>query len=438
MASDREQVRQHLRDLLAGRSEEELAACLMPAEEAVASRVVSGRKLTPEGVARRWKLLPGRDAARQTLFDAAAEGEMAAYAANIENFIGTARVPVGLAGPLRVRGLSAQGDYYVPLATTEAAMVASYTRGSQVLSAAGGCAAAVVSEGVTRSPAFTFASLAEAGWFVLWAIEQLETFREVAEATTGHGKLRDMRVNIEGNHVYLIFDYTTGDAAGQNMVTIATEAICRQILEHTPVPPRSWFVEANMSGDKKASMQAFQSVRGRKVVAEAVLPARLVERRLHCTPDQMLDYYRVSSLGGVMSGNIGIQGHYANGLAALYVACGQDAACVAESAMGVTRFEAADEGLYVSVTLPNLIVGTVGGGTALPTQKACLDILGMAGSGFGRAFAELCAAVVLAGEISIIGALAAGHFTRAHERLARGRQHEQPDADDGDAPVRPA
>jgi hydroxymethylglutaryl-CoA reductase (NADPH) len=130
----------------------------------------------------------------------------------------------------------------------------------------------------------------------------------------------------------------------------------------------------------------------------------------------------MSALGGVMSGSIGVQGHYANGLAALYLATGQDAACVAESAVGVTRIELREgDRLFVSVTLPNIIVGTVGGGTGLPSQTAGLNILGLRGAGKARAFAEVCAAVCLAGELSIIGALCAHEFASAHQRLARGR-----------------
>ena len=136
----------------------------------------------------------------------------------------------------------------------------------------------------------------------------------------------------------------------------------------------------------------------------------------------MADYGQISAMGGVMSGTIGVQGHYANGLAALYLACGQDAACVAESAVGVTRFEVDSRGgLYAAVTLPSLIVGTVGGGTSLPSQRACLEILGLAGSGKAQALAEVCAALALAGELSIVGALCAGEFARAHERLRRWR-----------------
>ena len=320
-----------------------------------------------------------------------------------------------------MRGLFAQGDYYVPLATTEAALVASYTRGAQAITRAGGCAAAVVSEGVTRAPVFAFDSLIEVGKFLLWAGEHSQTFRDVAASTTRHGELKRTRVNVEGNHVYLIFEYSTSDASGQNMVTIATDAVCRFILDQAPVQPAYWFVEANMSGDKKASHLSLQNVRGRKVTAEITLTPDIIEGHLKSSAERMLDFYRASSIGGVMSGNIGIQGHYSNGMAALYIACGQDAATVAESAVGVTRFEPAEEGcLYAAVTLPNIIVGTVGGGVALPSQNACLDILRLSGPGNAAAFAEVCAALVLAGELSISAALASDHFTQAHRMLARG------------------
>jgi hydroxymethylglutaryl-CoA reductase (NADPH) len=276
---------------------------------------------------------------------------------------------------------------------------------------------------VSRAPGFAFRSTEEAGRFVVWILSQQDAIRHAAEATTQHGRLADLRFAIEGNHVYLIFEFTTGDAAGQNMVTIATQAVCDFIQQHTPVPPRYFFVEANLSGDKKASALSFLNVRGKKVVAEVTLPPELVQRSLHSTPGMMVNYWRMSALGGVMSGTIGVQGHYANGLAALFIACGQDAACVAESAVGITRFELTDDGgLYAAVTLPNLIVGTVGGGTGLPSQRACLEILGLAGSDHASAFAEVCGGLALAGELSIIAALSSHEFTRAHRRLARGRK----------------
>ncbi len=369
----------------------------------------------------RWQALALPATARAALAGPAVLETVDVFARHIENCIGAVAVPVGLAGPLRVDGSAAQGDYYVPLATTEAALVASYSRGAQVISAAGGCAALLLDEGVGRAPGFAFHDLVECARFVAWAVTQFDAFREVAARTTHHGSLRDMRVAVEGNHVYLHFDYETGDAAGQNMVTIATEAICAYVTECSPVQPRYFFVEANFSGDKKATVQSFQTVRGKKVTAEVTVPAELVVRRLHTTPTRMAEYYQMGSLGGVLSGTLGVQGHFANALAALYIACGQDAACVAESAVGVTRFELTTSGdLYAAVTLPNIIVGTVGGGTSLPTQRACLDILGLAGPGHARALAEVCAGLCLAGELSLAAALCAGEFTRAHQSLARG------------------
>jgi hydroxymethylglutaryl-CoA reductase (NADPH) len=399
----------------------EQAVRLNPRHDPVPPRVPGGSDVGADALAQRWSLPGLPPSSHAELADARTMEQCERYARNIENFVGTVKVPVGLAGPLRVNGVHAHGDFYVPLATTEAALVASYSRGAQLVSEAGGCAALVVNEGVSRAPGFAFETLGQAATFVGWAAGCIDRFREATQQTTRHGRLVDMQLTLEGNHVYLLLEFHTGDASGQNMVTIATQAICEYIAQHTPVRPQYWFVEANMSGDKKATTHSFMSVRGRKVTAEVVLPPALVEQRLHTTTAALVNYSRMSALGGVMTGSIGVQGHYANGLAALFIACGQDAASVAEAAVGVTRFEPRDDGdLYASVTLPNLIVGTVGGGTSLPSQKACLDLLGLAGPGHALAFAEVAAALSLAGELSIVGALAAGHFTRAHQRLARG------------------
>ena len=403
---------------LTGRNADELQDRLA-AKPGRAKKLPGGTQTTPQRVEARLRALDASESARAAL----AHDDITAFARNIENYIGTLKVPVGVAGPLRVNGFFAQGDYFVPLATTEAALVASFDRGARVITDAGGCAALLLNEGVVRAPGFAFRSLADAGAFVLWAMRESDNFRAAAEATTQHGLLQDVRLSIEGNHVYLQLEFSTGAAAGQNMVTIATDAVCRYIREHTPVAPEHMFVEANFSGDKKASVQSFLTVRGRKASAEVSLPAELVQRRLHTTPQMMERYWRMSALGGVMSGTIGVQGHYANGLAALYLATGQDAACVAESAVGITRMEVTGDGaLYASVTLPAIIVGTVGGGTGLPSQRACLELLGLHRPEDAPALAELCAALALAGELSIIGALSAQEFTRAHARLARGRK----------------
>jgi hydroxymethylglutaryl-CoA reductase (NADPH) len=420
VSSSHRHVSRHLEDLIRGRDPDALARQLAPRPDDLPPKVPGGSRLSAEAVESRWAVLPHPAAGREQLLDPHTLGQLTVFQGNVENFVGTVKVPVGLAGPLRVNGLFARGDYYLPLATTEAALIASYSRGCQVISEAGGCAALLLSESLSRAPGFAFRDLAECGKFVVWATAHVEDFRREAETTTRYGKLIDLRFTVEGNHVYLILEYTTGDASGQNMVTLATEAVCAYIAENTPVRPQYFFVEANLSGDKKASAQSFLLVRGKKVSAEVVLPESIVKKRLNTTAEHMVNYWRMSALGGVLSGTLGVQGHYANGLAALYLACGQDAACVAESAVGVTRFEVTkEEGLYASVTLPNLLVGTVGGGTGLPSQRACLEILGLAGAGNARALAEVCAGLCLAGELSIIAALTSGDFSRAHRVLAR-------------------
>ncbi|MCJ8314233.1 MAG: hydroxymethylglutaryl-CoA reductase [Saccharospirillaceae bacterium] len=348
--------------------------------------------------------------------------DLSVYAANIENCIGTIKMPVGIAGPVRVNGTYAKGDFLLPMATTEAALVASYHRGSVIIAKAGGCSAVLLSEGVTRSPGFAFKSIVALADFSHWILLNKDVLTKVAKQTSNYVRLIDLRITSEGNHLYLLCDYTTGDAAGQNMVTIATQAICEYVMANAPVKPDYWFIDANCSGDKKASTQSFNTVRGKKVSVEVIISEKLVKRFLHTTPKAMVDCWRMSALGGVMSGTLGVQAHYANSLAAMFIACGQDAACVAEAAVGVTRFELCDDGaLYCSATLPNLIVGTVGGGTQLPTQKACLDLMQLPEKNSARAFAEICAAAALAGEISITGAIAAGDFTHAHKSLARDR-----------------
>jgi hydroxymethylglutaryl-CoA reductase (NADPH) len=372
-------------------------------------------------VAARWRMLGTAPRQREALADERTLAELAAFERNIENFIGTVKVPIGIAGPLRVRGTSAQGEYYLPLATTEAALVASYSRGAQLVTAAGGCTAAVLAEGVSRAPGFAFATLAQAAQFAAWVESQSDGLARAAAATTAYGRMTSVRATVEGNHVYVNLEFDTGEAAGQNMVTLAAAAVVQHIARHSPVRHRRCFLEANHSGDKKASALSLSRVRGKRVGAEARLPRALVAERLHTSPERMTEYWRMAAMGGVLSGTVGVQGHFANGLAALYIACGQDAACVAESAVGVTRLEVTDGGdLYACVTLPNVIVGAVGGGTGLPSQQACLEILRSGGLADARALAELCAALALAGELSLIGALCSGDFARAHAARARG------------------
>lgn len=382
------------------------------------------RKATAASVAKYWQRLRGGGASgadQAALADAATMENPERFSANIENFIGTVKLPVGIIGPLRVNGLNANGDFHVPMATTEAALVASYARGAFAATKSGGISTAVLYEGVIRTPAFVFDGLLNAGRFVEWVVGDIETLKAVAESTTRFGRLVSVEPMIDNNMVFLICRYTTGDAAGQNMVTIATNALCERIVETCPIEIAEWYIEGNFSGDKKASFLGLVTGRGRKVSASVTLPRAVVENTLGTTVDAMLAYGRVANLGSHLSGQLGAQAHFANGLAALYIATGQDAACVAEGAIGITRMEAQGDDLFCCVTMPNILVGSVGGGTGLPSQSAGLNILGLNGTGHGAALAEVAAATCLCGEISIVAAISAGDFSRAHEKLARNR-----------------
>ncbi|MBL4812810.1 MAG: hydroxymethylglutaryl-CoA reductase [Rhodobacteraceae bacterium] len=383
------------------------------------------RNASAASVAKYWARLMGgqtaQEADRLALADPHSVEQAAKYSANIENFIGTVKMPVGIIGPLRINGLNANGDFHVPLATTEAALVASYARGAFAATKAGGISTAVLYEGVIRTPAFVFEGLLSAGQFVDWVVKNIKSLQGAAEKTTRYGKLVSLEPVIDNNVVFLVCRYTTGDAAGQNMVTIATNALCEQIVAGCPVTINQWYIEGNFSGDKKASFLGMVTGRGRKVSASVTLPAQIVEKTLGTSVQAMLDYGSVANLGAHLSGQMGAQAHFANGLAAFYIATGQDAACVAESAIGITRMEARGDDLFCCVTMPNILVGSVGGGTGLPSQSAALNIMGLKGEGKGAALAELAVAICLCGEVSIVAAIAAGHFTRAHEKLARKR-----------------
>ncbi|MDN5786018.1 3-hydroxy-3-methylglutaryl-CoA reductase, partial [Pseudorhodobacter sp.] len=305
------------------------------------------RNATAASVAKYWTRLlqTASQADQDALADPLTMANPDRFSANIENFIGTVKMPVGIIGPLRINGLNAHGDFHVPMATTEAALVASYARGAYAATKSGGISTALLYEGVIRTPAFVFDSLLDAGLFVEWVVREIKPLKAAAEATTRYGKLVSLEPMVDNNVVFLICRYTTGDASGQNMVTIATNALCEMIAARCPVSMKAWYIEGNFSGDKKASFLGLVTGRGRKVSASVTLPAEVVQRTLGTSVQAMLDYGLVANLGSHLSGQLGAQAHFANGLAALYIATGQDAACVAESAIGITRMEARGEDL---------------------------------------------------------------------------------------------
>ena len=406
-----------------GQAFEVLSTRLAPVPESerpLAPRIPGQGVWTEAARSERIAFVESHGAEVPTLAGRAPAPDPASLKGNIENFIGMTWIPTGLIGPLRINGLHAAGDYYVPLATSEGALVASYDRGARIISMAGGASCLTTTEQVQRAPGFIFRSMAEAGLFAAWAVGEFDRFREVAATRTKHGQLVDLMTHIEANHVYLIFAFYTGDASGQNMVTFCTAAICEDILTRSPIMPQTWFLESNMSGDKKATALSFLQTRGRNAIAEVVIERDLFTKRMHTTPDKMAEYWRMSFIGGVQTGSIGVSGHISNGIAALFLATGQDAACISEASVGITRMEVTDSGaLYAAVTLPNLILGTVGGGTSMPTARECLRILDCEGTDRASRLAEICAAVALAGELSIVAALCSGDFARAHATLGR-------------------
>ena len=340
---------------------------------------------------------------------------------NIESFFGVAQVPMGLAGPLLVDGEHAQGEFFVQLATTEGTLVASYNRGMKLCRAAGGVTTTVIDDRMQRAPVFSFADAREARAFSLWLDEHLEEIAAAAEATTSSGKLLDIQKFPVSKLLYTRFNYSTGDAAGQNMTGKATFAACAWIKQNYP-HELHFLLEGQFATDKKTSVVNMLHTRGKRVVAEITLPAALVEEQMHVSTDKLYNARMRGQLGSIMSVTNNNGNHSANGITAMFIATGQDVANVAESSALYGFSELLPNGdLYASVTLPSLIVATYGGGTGLATQRECLELLGCYGTGKVRKLAEIIAATVLAGELSLGSAVVAEEWVQSHDELGRNR-----------------
>ncbi len=347
--------------------------------------------------------------------------ETSALPGNIENFIGVAQVPIGLAGPLLVHGEHAEGEFYIPLATTEGTLVASYNRGMKLLRAAGGVRTTVHDDCMQRAPAFIFQSARDAREFGIWIEENIEAIREQAESTSSVAKLRNIEQYSASRFRYLRFDFTTGDAAGQNMVTRATRAACDWIKANYPGIDH-YYLESNFATDKKSSQINVLHTRGKRVTAEAIIPGDLLTSLTHAPASLVLRGRQVANLGAMLSGANNNGAHSANAITAMFIATGQDVANVAESSAGIIHAELTPEGdYYFSITLPSLIVATHGGGTGLPTQRECLEVLGCYGKGKVLKLAEIVAATVLCGELSLGGAIVADEWVSSHESYGRNR-----------------
>jgi len=340
---------------------------------------------------------------------------------NIENFIGVIQMPLGLAGPIRITGEHAQGDFYVPLATTEGTLVASYSRGMRAISESGGVKTTVVKHSMQRAPVFLFENAMQAREFGDWLKLNQEAIGRVAESTTRSGKLVEIEQYPIANMLYTRFCYTTGDAAGQNMTGKATYVACEWICKNHPLKP-DYILSGAMDTDKKHSMMNMIQTRGKRVIAEFTLKKEIAHELLRVEPATLYRYRQIAAVGAIQSGSAYTGAHSANGIAALFIATGQDEANVAESHTGITYGQLLENGdYYWSVTLPAVICATYGGGTGLPSQRECLEMLGCYGAGKADKFAEIVAAVVLAGDVSLTSAVLAGDWVSSHESHGRNR-----------------
>ncbi|MDI9630085.1 MAG: hydroxymethylglutaryl-CoA reductase [Acidobacteriota bacterium] len=345
-------------------------------------------------------------------------------AGNIENFTGVAQVPIGLAGPVQVNGEHAQGEFLVPLATAEGTLVASYNRGIKVLNLSGGVTTTVQADCMQRAPVFVFDSAREARAFLDWIDEHLPAIREAAETTSSVARLLYIDTYLVAKFAYLRFNFATGDAAGQNMVGRATFAACSWILEQEwpRKRVRRFYLESNLATDKKASQINVMRTRGKRVTAEATIPRDVLVQHMRVEPESLHYHAQVANVGAMLSGANNNGCHSPNGITAMFIATGQDVANVSESSAGLVYTEIAPGGdLYIAITIPSLIVATYGGGTGLPTQRECLEMLGCYGKGKVRKLAEIVAAVALAGEISLAAAISSLDWVSSHEKYGRNR-----------------
>jgi hydroxymethylglutaryl-CoA reductase (NADPH) len=344
---------------------------------------------------------------------------------NIENLIGGVEIPVGAAGPLLFNGQEASGNCYLPMATTEGALVMSATRGAFALTLAGGVRTRVLSQTMQRVPRFTFGDLDQACRFARWLQDFEPGIRAQVGEVSRHAKLVQVEPHIIGRTTHVRFVYETGDAAGQNMTTACTWHACQWILNHVKHVPglalEEFTIEGGLSSDKKASFASLVRGRGIRVSAEAFIDRATLRRVLKVTPEQMLAGYHKSVNASMQAGMVGYNINVANVIAAVFTATGQDIACVHESSFGLFQVEPSGDGLYVSMLLPSLIVGTVGGGTGIPQQREYLELMDCAGTGRVGRLAEIIAGYCLALDLSTSSAITSGHFASAHERLGRNR-----------------
>ncbi len=345
---------------------------------------------------------------------------------NIENLIGAVQVPLGIAGPLKINGQYAKGDFFLPLATSEGALVASVCRGSKALNLNGGAQVLVENVGASRAPVFKTSGIIESQKFIKFIEENFSLIKKIAESTSSHLKLLKISSWMEGQNVWLRFLYDTNEAMGLNMITIATDKVIKELIE-PKTKIKCLALSGNMCVDKKPNWLNFILGRGKRVWAESLIKEKTVKEVLKTSVDEIVETSKSKILyGSAMAGSLGFNQHFSNMIAAIFCATGQDLAHIAESSMGITTVEKNGKDLYISVYLPDLMIGTIGGGTGLPTQKEALSILNIPDSKLAEGeqvlkLTEVIGAVVLAGELSLASCLAQGSLACAHQKLGRGK-----------------
>ncbi|MFW7380664.1 MAG: hydroxymethylglutaryl-CoA reductase [Oligoflexus sp.] len=341
----------------------------------------------------------------------------------VENFIGAVQVPVGLAGPLLFHGKDVQGLVSAPFATSEGALVASACRGSRLLSTAGGVSTLVLAETVHRAPCFNCRSLREAMDLKDFIDKQVPMLKTLVRNASRYAELQEVHCVANGRSLHVIMHFSTGDAAGQNMVTIVADHLAKWIAkeahEKGDILIRSYQVEGGMNGDKKVNFYSFLKGRGVRVAAECFIPDHIFRQQMRLEPEVFFEHYQRGLAATVLAGGVGVNVNVANVIAAIFLATGQDVASVHESSVGYLHIEKEKDGLYCCLTLPSLLIGTVGGGTSLPTQKEALQLLSCEGAGKKHRLAEIIAGFCLALDISTWSAIAAHGFTQAHKTLGR-------------------
>ncbi|MBI3109471.1 hydroxymethylglutaryl-CoA reductase [Candidatus Daviesbacteria bacterium] len=330
---------------------------------------------------------------------------------NIENLIGATQIPLGVAGPIM--------NHFIPLATTEGALVASVSRGCKAIMKSGGATVKVETVGTTRGPVFKTQGIEHGFKTKKWIEKNFSLIAQTTQKTSSHLKLLKIDSQILGKNLFLRFYYDSEDAMGMNMVTIATEKAVKLIEHETRA--KCIALAGNFDIDKKLAYLNFILGRGKKVWAEATLPKKIVKEVLKTTPEKIVEIVQSKThLGSIMSGSLGFNSHFANIIAAIFAATGQDLAHVVEGSLGVTTAEVLPNGnLYFSIYLPSLMCGTVGGGTRLPTQQEAIKIMKVSNV---LEYSRAVGAAVLAGEISLIASLAEGTLAKAHKKLARKDQ----------------